>query len=122
MDAQDARTGEGRGDLALRRLEGLRFAAGPDAADALATDASVYAVGDGFDLREFRHALEDKRSDTLCAELAPRLQPVTSGRNDRSETLASMSTLPRILKNLGAILTGRLLSILQQLVLSLIHI
>ena len=33
-----------------------------------------------------------------------------------------MSTLPRILKNLGAILTGRLLSILQQLVLPPIFI
>ena len=51
-DLGDGGAGENLLDLALRALEGLGFAAGPDAGDALALDAGVNAVGDGFDLRQ----------------------------------------------------------------------
>ena len=48
-DAVDGRAGQGVGDLGFGRLEGLRLATGPDGGDALAVDAGVDAVGDGFD-------------------------------------------------------------------------
>src|SRR5438067_7963535 len=53
----DGGTGEGFGNLGLRRLEGLGLAAGPDTHDALAGDAGMDAVGYGFDFRKFRHEL-----------------------------------------------------------------
>src|SRR6202012_5379237 len=53
--ALDGRAAQRLGDLFLRRLEGLRFAAGPHTGDALPADARVDAIGDGFDFWEFRH-------------------------------------------------------------------
>ena len=56
-DAVDSGAGQRVGDLGLGRLEGLRLAAGPDAGDALAVNARLDAVGDGFDFRKFRHVM-----------------------------------------------------------------
>ena len=56
VDAVDAAVGEGFGDGFGRGLEGLGLVAGPDAADGLAVDALVNAVGYSFDFGEFGHA------------------------------------------------------------------
>lgn len=56
-DAVDAGMGEDVDDFGFGGLEGLRLAAGPDVLDALAVDAGVDAVGDGFDFGQLRHRL-----------------------------------------------------------------
>jgi hypothetical protein len=58
-DGVDAGAGEGFGDFGFGGFEGLGLAAGPDAEDALAGDAGVDAVGDGFDFGEFWHAIQE---------------------------------------------------------------
>ncbi len=61
VDAVDACAGECGDEVGFGGLEGLRLAAGPDAEDALAGDAGVDAVGDGFDFGEFGHGDKDTR-------------------------------------------------------------
>ena len=55
-DLGDGGAGEDVGDLGFGGLEGLGLTAGPDGRDALAANAVVDAVGDGFNLGELRHA------------------------------------------------------------------
>jgi len=58
-DGLNARAGEGGCDLGFGGLEGLRFAAGPDADDARSVDAGVDASGDGFDFGKLGHKVQE---------------------------------------------------------------
>jgi hypothetical protein len=58
IDALDGAAGEGFGHSSGWRLHRLALAREPDLFDAVACDALVDAVGDGFDLGEFGHGLE----------------------------------------------------------------
>jgi hypothetical protein len=58
IDALDGAAGEGLGHGGGWRLHRLALAREPDLFDAVACDALVDAVGDGFDLGEFGHGLE----------------------------------------------------------------